>query len=539
MFLRTLKGFKYSSPLIFRRFSTASAFPVKNLVDSLLYMPTSMSKVELHAKSIPILQKIKPNLHELTKDDILNLEIFTVNHDLIDKDLSDFFTRNFKNMLLSRSISLKEFSTHLSLLQGERTPEELKLITDYINLFKTDLTPNSVCQLLFSCQGITFPDRSIGHLLEEKAVEFLPYMNPHQILTVATGMASRFNNSSDFWQRVETRILARFFSLHPKQINDFCIIFLESGKGSENFWKTCNEALEASVEDYENLKFFFPYMGKGKKGSPEFWSKYEKKILERLPKMDDLELLDHFKVLTESEKGSMETCYAINDELKVRIKNYDLYMHYLYAVTLMPFNRMKISHDLWSEIAHKLVNEYHNLDEASKCRLSAEIEPFQKEGKEKEDEHEINDEYEGLQGEEMKEEITHSTKTVDQKEKKDYKKPATFEKKTTNIDKKTANQDKKQPGADQEKTTSSPEKLDKKEKAEKGEHQKGDKTDQGKASQDKKHEAPKEKQHQDKKKEFTKKGSGGKGKFEKKENKGVAEKQQQKKKVQKWRNKLL
>ena len=525
MFLRKLKGFKYSSPLILRRFSTANPFPVKNLVDSLLYMPNSMSKVELHAKSIPILQKIKPNLHELTKDDILNLEMFTFNHDLMDQDLSDFFTRNFKNMLVSRSFSLKEFSTHLSLLQlqGEWTPEELKLITDYISLFKTEMTPNSVSQLLHACQGITFSDKSVGHLLEEKAIEFLPYMDLTQILTVATGLASRFNNSSDFWQRAENRILSRFFSLHPKQINDFCIIFLESGKGSENFWKTCNEALEAAAEDYENLKFFFPYMGKVKKGNPEFWNKYEKNILERLPKMDDLELLDHFKVLTESEKGSMEIIQTLNDALESRINNFDLYMYYLYAVTLVPFKRMIISYELWSQIAKKLMSEIQNLDEASRCRLSAELEPFEKGMSD--DKPEIDYEYEGHQGEEMKEETT-QTVTVDQHQqgKKDDKKPATDDKKTTNYDKKTASQDKKQtPG--QEKTTSHPGKFIKKEKTEKGEHKKEqDKTNQGMASQEKKHEEPKEKKPQDKKKEFTKRSSGGKGKFEKKEKKVVHEK---------------
>jgi len=429
MLLRVFKGFRYNlTPLGFR-FSTESSFKVKNLLASLSAIPNHSTNIDCQAKAIPILQQIKPNLHEFSQEDILNLAIYTSNHHLLDKDLSDFFTKNFKAMLVSRSFSLKEMSLYLNLIKRDWTPEESTLITNYIDFFKAEITPNIVSLLLSGTGGFTFSNKTISHLLEEKAIEFIPYLNIDQLQYVVYGMLARFNNSNDFWQKVENKILANFLFLHPKEINSFCIAFLEGGKGSETFWKTCKESVEASAAKYENIRFFFPYLGKSKSGSSELWNKYEKNLLAKLPTMDNFELLQNFKVLTEAEKGSHECYLAMNKSLTERMEKFDLHTNYLYALTLVPFSKMIISQENWTKIVDRVVNEFNSLDQGSQMTLSSVMEEVEEKlkRKQKEESQENNEDDDEEVAEEKSERIKEKSTKSDTKQ--DFKSPRPFIKK--------------------------------------------------------------------------------------------------------------
>lgn len=362
MFLRVVKGIRYNAFLGFK-FSNTKAFNSTESLASLISLQNPSINPNFHENALPLLNVIKANIYDLSKDEILNLVAFATSNSLIDTEFSVLISKSFRNMIRNKTLNLTELSIFLPvLLQSEWNNNDMTLLTAFISSQQEKLTPNTISLLLPNVWKLQSIDKSLIATMENKTQTFLPYMNMEQMLQSSRGMANQSNHSSEFWKKVEKKILANFLFLNPKDINDFCTTFFEMGKGSEEFWNTCMDAMEVSASNYENISAFFPFMLLSKKGSPALWVKYEKSLLEKINHISDSDLLENIKFLHEIEKGSTNFWTVINQNLSKRIQKFQLFTCYSYVVDLVPFEKLNLTKELWARLVKKLLKDYTKLD---------------------------------------------------------------------------------------------------------------------------------------------------------------------------------
>ena len=383
MFLRLLKGFRYT-PFPLLKFSTAKTQSTNDLLTSLFSLQSQPFPFKMQAKALTILNEIKPSLYELSKEDIMKLAVFTSNNGLHDSELIEFFAKNFKEMLKANSINLPEMTILLRILARKWTVEDASIISKYLESHIEDITPNTISILLPGLNSLESLTKSLNKKIEQKANEMIPYMNIDQLSKVSLAIAERiFASDEHFWQKIEKKILANFLFLTPKTLNDFCTLFFENSKGSEEFWKSSLEAIEMSADQYDNLKFFLPFLTKSKKGSSDLWAKYEQNFLKRLKNLDSSEMLNNIKLLTEGHKGSQKFWIQLNKNLFERVQKFDLYTCYMYVMTLAPFEGLYVTKQVWEILVQRVFKNFKELDKSSQTNLMMVLQRLDQESKEK------------------------------------------------------------------------------------------------------------------------------------------------------------
>ena len=423
MFLRLLKGFRYNSLPIYR-FSTVNPQTCETLLKSLFSLQNG-PRVDISAKAKSYLDQIIPQIHDLTNEQMINLAVFTANYQILDIQIAQHITRKFRDMLTNKSINLTEMSTLMQSLDIEWNEEDSKIIVDFINSSTKNFTPNNLSMLLNGLKNLKIDNKELNKTIENKALEFVPYMNIEQLEMACSGMISR-NASDEYWKRVEKKLLANFLLLTPKSLNTFCTIFFEVKQGSQEFWKALNDAIEFSAENYENIKFFMTFLGISQKGTTDLWMKYEENFKKIINNVDNDELLSNIVFMHESKKGSNSFWYEVNRSLFHRLEKFDAETTYEYLIKLLPFEEFFITPQNWNIITRKINAQINELDPARKSYYEEIMN--QMEMNEKSSSNKKHDDLEGLEEDEeegekkVKTEDKHKTKRESNREKiKTYK----------------------------------------------------------------------------------------------------------------------
>lgn len=375
MFLRLFKGFKYPYRNLVFSYSQATEAqtqkPVNEILNSLFSIPVqSIHNGNAMKEVSSYMQKLEKRYNELTQSEILKLAVFASTGNVMKKDLHDFLAINLKQQMKSNLCNLNDMSTFMRILAKDWSDDEAVLITKYVEGRKEELTPNSVPSLLYGIHNVKITNKEVADLIDAKAFEFIRYMNINQLEQICFAMMARQKNTTDFWERVEKKILAHFFFLHPKSINCFCEIFVKNSKGSQKFWKAAYDAIEASTSNYENIRFFFPFLAVNNKGNPGIWNKYEEMIEKSINKLNDLELLDNIVFMTKAEKESFVFWKAINVELVKRAKTFDEKTRLKYFLQLAPFEKCFLIQEIWAGIVSKVLKNSSKLSKLEKMKIS-------------------------------------------------------------------------------------------------------------------------------------------------------------------------
>lgn len=375
MFLRLFKGFKYPCRNLVFSFSQASPeqaqAPANEILNSLLSIPVNLLR---NGKAMNEVSSFMKNLenryHELTQSEILKLAAFASNGNVMKSDLHDFLANNLMQQMKSNLCNITDMSMFMRILSKNWSQNETVLITKYIEERKEELTPNTVASILNGIQNITLTKKEIADLIDRKAFEFIRYMNINQLVQICYAMLRRQINTPEFWERVEKKIMAQFFFLHPKDISCFCDIFAKNSQASQKFWKAAYDAIEASTSNYENIKFFFPFLAENNKGNPGIWNKYEEMIVKKINQLSDLVLLENIAFMTKAEKKSFIFWKAININLVRRIKNFDHNTQLMYFLELSPFENCFLIEEIWTEIMSEVFKNSSQYSELDKMKIS-------------------------------------------------------------------------------------------------------------------------------------------------------------------------